>query len=96
MLCSPCGRWPREYLWFSIYLPVGPEARWAHTYYEDPDQKGLYWYLVCRPACEITEAREALAQAETLVARAREALERAIMELEEARDETEEAREARG
>ena len=87
MPCNRCFRWTREYRWFSIYLPDGPDQRWGRTYWRDPQEEGLWWYLVCYPLCELTAARDLLAEAEQKIAQAREVLEWAVSEVREALEE---------
>ena len=73
MPCAACGRWAREYRWYSEMrfewpdqTPSGPDPHW-HCWYQDAANPRLYWILKCAPTCagnelldKIDDAQEAL------------------------------------
>ena len=59
MVCAKCGQWAYQYDWIhwepNLLLRDG---------YADPETPSLYWFMVCKPNCELNAVRHASFQLE--------------------------------
>ena len=59
MVCAKCGQWAYQYDWIhwetNLLLRDG---------YADPETPSLYWFIVCKPNCELNAVRHASFQFE--------------------------------
>ena len=57
MVCSECGHWAWRYDWIERRLGENNPRR-SHCE-ADPDDPSIYWFIVCRPNCQLNEVRHA-------------------------------------
>ena len=88
MVCDKCGQRAYRYSWTNQLLGENnPRRRHGYT---DPDAPGVYWFIICKPDCQLNAVRHAAFRLEEEDAAAmrwnwpgnREAAQRAIEELQ--------------
>ena len=57
MACGKCGHWAYQYDWIRHRLGENNTLRWDG--YADPDDPSIYWFIVCRPDCQLNAVRHA-------------------------------------
>ena len=62
MVCANCGQWSYRYTWHDERL-ADQDPRRQHSYV-DPGRPELYWFMVCKPNCELNAVRHASFQLE--------------------------------
>ena len=64
MVCVECGQWAYRYEWVSS-ASLRRSSHWQRRYgYADPDEPAKYWFMVCKPNCELNAVRHASFQLE--------------------------------
>ena len=57
MVCSKCGHLAYNYDWIEVPLGENNHRRWHG--YADPGDRLIYWFIVCRPDCQLNAVRHA-------------------------------------
>ena len=57
MVCAKCGHWAYQYDW--IRHRLGENNLLLRDGYADPETPSLYWFMVCKPNCELNAVRHA-------------------------------------
>ena len=86
MVCAKCGHWAYQYDW--IRHRLGENNLLLRDGYADPEPPSLYWFMVCKPNCELNAVRHASFQLEEEAAATMwwdfQSVKRAVEELREA------------
>ena len=69
MVCGKCGHWAYQYDWIQERLGENNPRRWHG--YADPDGPAKYWFMVCKPDCQLNAVRHASFQLEEEAAASR-------------------------
>ena len=62
MVCAKCGQWAYQYEWTRVRL--GYNNPWRRHGYAYPADPSLYWFMICKPNCELNAVRHASVELE--------------------------------
>ena len=57
MVCIKCWHWAYQIKWIEEMLGENNPRRWHG--YADPKDPSLYWFIVCKPDCQLNALRHA-------------------------------------
>ena len=69
MVCVNCEQWSYRCSWISERL-ADKDPRRRHSY-KDPKGLAMYWFIVCRPDCQLNAVRHAFFRLEREAAETR-------------------------